>query len=147
MKEAFAQPADPLLGFGTAAASIDLTTAEATGATSYGERNPDRLRGIVTIAMRAADSVAIAGGAVVSYALLRTDIANLDLYYFEVALDILLAGIAFQQLKLYSNQNIGRFGAQLPRILAAYGGATAALVVFNFLLKVSEEISRAWAVT
>jgi len=147
MTEAIAQSAEPLLSLGTSSASIDLISAEAAGVTSYEERNPDRLRGIIAIAMRAADGVAIAGGAIISYALLRTDIANLDLYYFEVALDILLAGIAFQQLKLYGNQNIGRFGVQLPRILAAYGGATAALVVFNFLLKVSEEISRAWAVT
>jgi Undecaprenyl-phosphate glucose phosphotransferase len=147
MTEAIARTTEPTLSIGNATFPLDLAAAEAEEGSSFSERNPDRLRTIITFMLRITDSVVIGGAAVLAYALLRTDISNLDLYYFEVALDILLAAIVFQQLELYKYQNIVHLKARLPRIIAAYSVATAALIVFNFLLKISEEISRAWAVT
>jgi putative colanic acid biosynthesis UDP-glucose lipid carrier transferase len=146
MIEALAQATSPTTSLGLPP-SIDLAVAENGVTSSYSDRSPDRLRSIIILMVRLADSIAITGAAVLSYALLQTDISDLNLYYFEVALDILLSVIAFQQLNLYNCGDIGRWKVQLPRIFVAYGGATAALVVFNFLLKISEEISRAWAVT
>ena len=130
MTEAIARTSESTLPIGNAPFPIDFATAASEEKPSFSDRNPDRLRTFIALILRITDSVVIGGAAIIAYALLRTDISNLDLYYFEVALDILLAAILFQQVELYKDPNMVQLKARLRGIVGAYSmGAAAAVVV------------------
>jgi Undecaprenyl-phosphate glucose phosphotransferase len=107
----------------------------------------NNLRGFIAGYLRIADAGLIAAAATTSYAIRNGGLIQSNVYALEVVIAILLTAISFQKMGLYRISYLGTFPKQASKMILTYTGVAAALIILDYLLKVSDQISRIWSVT
>jgi len=118
-------------------------TARAQG--NANQLGSDNLRSIISIGARVADPVLIVLAGLLAYELVPHDDDYIQLYRAELLLSAILAAFYFNRAGLYSLTHMRSLSKQLPKVAMAYAAIPGTLVVLNYLLKVSSDISRVWS--
>lgn len=105
----------------------------------------NNLRATIAMSMRFADALLIISAALAAYLIRDNNIEHLDVYFTEITINILLTEICFQHVGLYNISKVSGLSSQIYRLVLSYGGVASALIVLDYTLKISEQISRVWS--
>jgi Undecaprenyl-phosphate glucose phosphotransferase len=121
---------------------FSLTAGAQGNANQLGSNN---LRSIISIGARLADPVLIVLAGLLAYDLVPHDDNYIQLYRAELLLSAILSAFYFNYADLYSITNMRSLSKQLPKVAMAYAAIPGTLIVLNYLLKISSDISRVWS--
>jgi putative colanic acid biosynthesis UDP-glucose lipid carrier transferase len=98
--------------------------------------------------MMFADGLLIIMAALLAYAVRSSsgDIEGSGIFFYIVTITVLLTSIYFQHMGLYKIPKIDGISTYLYRTVLGYSSVAITLIVLDYLLKISGEISRAWSI-
>ncbi len=104
------------------------------------------LRSIISGGMRLADAISITAAAMISYRLSQGTPLPSSLYISEMIIGVLLAVIYFDRANLYNLSQPNQLRLNLHKLALTLSAVAATVIILDYLLKISDQISRAWTV-
>ncbi len=102
-------------------------------------------RSLIAGGMRLGNAMSIAVAAMAAYKLHQNNIVFSNIYALDVVIAILLCSLYFEYTGLYDVSHSNKLEPHLPKLTVAFGGVAGTLIVLDYLLKTSDQISRSWS--